>query len=210
MTAFWNIVPRSLVEVDRHFRDAYYFHHQGNEIAVYIIWTITPWVTFVTITFHKFLFYYLVLPSSKSSHFAVSYMHWILTFKMPTIPHNYITFFRYKNWVILSRWLFLKIDYGLEWRKSDLQCEEKILISHWYDHCRILVDEVAEIRKHCGWKFGQWYNMQMWWWPTNWPQALEGLNCMASYGVHCCVIKNWQDWTRWSGNNLLQLVLANA
>jgi hypothetical protein len=27
--AFWNLAPCSLVGVDRRFRDAYYFHHQG-------------------------------------------------------------------------------------------------------------------------------------------------------------------------------------
>jgi hypothetical protein len=31
MTAFWNIVPCSLVEVDRRFRGAYCFHHQEND-----------------------------------------------------------------------------------------------------------------------------------------------------------------------------------
>jgi hypothetical protein len=30
MTAFWNIVPRSLVEVD-HFRRTYYLHHHGDK-----------------------------------------------------------------------------------------------------------------------------------------------------------------------------------
>jgi hypothetical protein len=31
MTAFWDKAPCSLVEVDWHFRDAYYLHHQGND-----------------------------------------------------------------------------------------------------------------------------------------------------------------------------------
>jgi hypothetical protein len=31
MTAFWDIVPCSLVEVDRRFRGAYCLHHQGDE-----------------------------------------------------------------------------------------------------------------------------------------------------------------------------------
>jgi hypothetical protein len=30
MTAFWDIAPRSLVKVDRFFRSAYCFHHQGD------------------------------------------------------------------------------------------------------------------------------------------------------------------------------------
>jgi hypothetical protein len=30
MTAFWDIAPCSLVEVDRHFRGAYCLHHQGD------------------------------------------------------------------------------------------------------------------------------------------------------------------------------------
>jgi len=30
MTAFWDIAPRSLVEVDRRFRDAQCLHHQGD------------------------------------------------------------------------------------------------------------------------------------------------------------------------------------
>jgi hypothetical protein len=31
VTVFWNIAPCSLVEVDRHFRSAYFHHHQGGE-----------------------------------------------------------------------------------------------------------------------------------------------------------------------------------
>jgi hypothetical protein len=31
MTAFWDIAPRSLVEVNRRFRGAYCLHHQGDE-----------------------------------------------------------------------------------------------------------------------------------------------------------------------------------
>jgi hypothetical protein len=31
MTAFWDVVPRSLVEVDRHFRGVYCLHHQDDE-----------------------------------------------------------------------------------------------------------------------------------------------------------------------------------
>jgi len=33
MTAFWDIVPCSLVEVDRCFRGAYWLHHQGDDHA---------------------------------------------------------------------------------------------------------------------------------------------------------------------------------
>jgi hypothetical protein len=33
MTALWDIVPYSLVEVDRRFRDVYCLHHQGDEYA---------------------------------------------------------------------------------------------------------------------------------------------------------------------------------
>jgi hypothetical protein len=32
MTAFWDIVQRSLVEVDRRFRSVYCLHHQGDDI----------------------------------------------------------------------------------------------------------------------------------------------------------------------------------
>jgi hypothetical protein len=32
ITAYWNIAPCSLVEVDRRFRGAYCLHHQGDEI----------------------------------------------------------------------------------------------------------------------------------------------------------------------------------
>jgi hypothetical protein len=35
MTAFWDIEPRSLVEVDRRFRGAYCLHHQGDETSIY-------------------------------------------------------------------------------------------------------------------------------------------------------------------------------
>jgi hypothetical protein len=31
MIAFWDIAPRSLIVVDRHFRGAYCLHHQGDE-----------------------------------------------------------------------------------------------------------------------------------------------------------------------------------
>jgi hypothetical protein len=31
MTAFWDIVPCSVVGVDRHFRGAYFLHHQGDK-----------------------------------------------------------------------------------------------------------------------------------------------------------------------------------
>jgi hypothetical protein len=34
MTAFWNIAPCGLIEVDRHFRGAYCFQHQGDVIAL--------------------------------------------------------------------------------------------------------------------------------------------------------------------------------
>jgi hypothetical protein len=35
--AFWDIVPCSLVVVDRRFRGAYYLHHQGDEYVVTLI-----------------------------------------------------------------------------------------------------------------------------------------------------------------------------
>jgi hypothetical protein len=35
MTAFWDIAPCSLIEVDRHFRGAYCLHHQGDDIRDY-------------------------------------------------------------------------------------------------------------------------------------------------------------------------------
>jgi hypothetical protein len=35
MTAFWDIEPRSLVEVTRRFRGAYCVHHQGDETSMY-------------------------------------------------------------------------------------------------------------------------------------------------------------------------------
>jgi hypothetical protein len=35
MTAFWDIMPCTLVEVDRCFRGAYCFRHQGDETSVY-------------------------------------------------------------------------------------------------------------------------------------------------------------------------------
>jgi hypothetical protein len=31
MAVFWDVAPCSLVEVYRHFRGAYYLHHQGEE-----------------------------------------------------------------------------------------------------------------------------------------------------------------------------------
>jgi hypothetical protein len=31
MTAFWDVAPLSLVEVDQCFRDAYCLHHQGDD-----------------------------------------------------------------------------------------------------------------------------------------------------------------------------------
>jgi hypothetical protein len=34
ITVFWNIASRSLVEIDRRFRDAYYLHHEGDETSV--------------------------------------------------------------------------------------------------------------------------------------------------------------------------------
>jgi hypothetical protein len=37
MTAFWNMMPCSIVEVDRHFRGVYCLHHQDiiSEMSVY-------------------------------------------------------------------------------------------------------------------------------------------------------------------------------
>jgi hypothetical protein len=46
MTAFWNMAPCSLLEVVRRFRDAYCFHHLGNdstetpETSIYLYETI--------------------------------------------------------------------------------------------------------------------------------------------------------------------------
>jgi hypothetical protein len=34
MTAFWDIVPCSLIEVDRRFRGSYCLHHQGDHASI--------------------------------------------------------------------------------------------------------------------------------------------------------------------------------
>jgi hypothetical protein len=40
MTVFWDVAPCTLIEIDRHFGDAYWFHHQGEDGGSKHIWNV--------------------------------------------------------------------------------------------------------------------------------------------------------------------------